>query len=390
MFSEPGKEDVHIALAPNVTSAAATASAPMTGSGWSSWHATLEVHRTGIYEFSLADVGDTWLTLGGQVVIGSAGLHGPARWSTSVELVAGRRYPIALNWFAVIGQSFPRIGLYFATPEIQAAATAAASASVAVVFAGETSTEGFDRPNLNLPGDGDALIEAVAAANPHTVVVLNTGGAILMPWLHQVAGVLEAWYPGQEDGTATAAVLDGAVDPSGHLPVTFPAGNAQSPVATPAQFPGIDATVNFSEGLDIGYRWFQANDQTPLFPFGFGLSYTKFKLSHPTLTTKGQDVVVTVSVANVGDRSGATVVQVYEQYPAIAGEPPHQLRGFDSVALQAGQRRTVSFRFGPSDFEIYLKNGFSAVAGRYGFAVGLSSAALAFTLHHTVRQLKAT
>src|SRR5580704_4686201 len=159
------------------------------------------------------------------------------------------------------------------------AASAAAAASVAVVFVSNDESEGSDLSSIDLSSAQNSLVAAVAAANPHTVVVLNTGSAVTMPWLSSVAGVLEAWYPGQQDGTAIAALLFGSADPSGHLTVTFPTSLAQVPAAAAAQWPGQNGTVQYSEGIDVGYRWYNAKSVTPLFPFGFGLSYTRFAFS---------------------------------------------------------------------------------------------------------------
>src|SRR3984957_11095873 len=160
------------------------------------------------------------------------------------------------------------------------AASAAASASVAVVFANLNESEGSDLTSIDLGSAQDNLISAVAAANPNTIVVLNTGSAVVMPWLSAVKGVLEAWYPGQEDGTAIASLLFGTADPSGHLTVTFPTSLSQVPASTAAQWPGVNGTVQYSEGVDVGYRWYNAQKVTPLYPFGYGLSYTSFSFSN--------------------------------------------------------------------------------------------------------------
>ncbi len=177
------------------------------------------------------------------------------------------------------------------------AVAAARKASATVVFVGDSETEGRDRPNLTLTGgtcslggctpqtlDQNALISKVAAANPHTVVVLDTGGPVLMPWIRQVKGIFEAWYPGQQDGNAIAALLFGDLDPSGHLPETFPAAMSQLPIRSDAQWPGVmkpgDAVgphSGYSEHLLVGYRWYDAKRIKPLFPFGYGLSYTTFR-----------------------------------------------------------------------------------------------------------------
>ena len=281
------------------------------------------------------------------------------------------------------GQPPPQLGFADVSPEIAAAVSAARHASVAVIFAGVSQSESVDQPSLYLPGDADALISAVAAVNPRTVVVLNTGGAVLMPWIDRVAAVLEAWYPGQEDGTATAAILEGSVDPSGHLPVTFPAVSNPSPVGTPAQFPGVDGTVNFSEGLDIGYRWYQATGVTPLYPFGYGLSYTSFRLSGATVQKQRHQGVVDVTVTNVGRRQGTAVVQAYVHYPAAAGEPLEQLRAFDAVPLEPLQSRLVHLTLPASAFQAYLHGTFRSVPGTYSIDVGQSSADLPIHLATT-------
>jgi beta-glucosidase len=336
----------------------------------------LKVPRSGTYEFSIEQRGDTWLDLDGQPLIAHAGLQSRSLWSTAVSLVGGRRYDLSVTWLPAKGVPPPQLGLADVSPEIAAAVNAARHASVAVVFASAQQSEDVDRPSLFLPGDADALISAVAAANPKTVVVLNTGGAVLMPWINRAAAVLEAWYPGQGDGTATAAVLVGKVDPSGHLPVTFPAVSDASPVGTPAQFPGVDGTVSYEEGLDIGYRWYQAHNVKPLFPFGFGLSYTSFSLSHAAVHTRNHEIVADVTVTNEGPRAGTAVVQVYLQYPKAAGEPPEQLRAFDAVPLGNHQSSLIHFTLPATAFQAYLHGAFRTIPGTYSINIGQSSASL--------------
>ena len=150
-----------------------------------------------------------------------------------------------------------------------------------VVVSDDTESEAADRASLNLPSAQDELISAVAAVNPHTVVVVDAGAPVAMPWLSQVGAVLDAWYPGESNGTALAAVLFGKVDPGGHLPVTFPQSLSQVPASSPSQFPGVNGQVNYSEGIDVGYRYYDANSETPLFPFGYGLSYTSVQVQPP-------------------------------------------------------------------------------------------------------------
>ena len=211
------------------------------------------------------------------------------------------------------------------------------------MFAGDPEGEGSDLKNISLPNNQDAMIEAVAAANPNTIVVLNTGGPVLMPWRSSVKAVIEAWYPGQDDGTAIASVLFGDIDPSGHLPETFPTSLSKIPTASPAQFPGVNGEVEYSEGLDVGYRWYDAEHVTPLFPFGYGLSYTTFAFSNLTVTPKsvvndvsgpdaseGQNASVarvTARVTNTGQVRGSDVVQLYVGDPAAAGGAATAARG---------------------------------------------------------------
>ena len=247
------------------------------------------------------------------------------------------------------------------------------------MFVGDFNSEAYDRPSLALPGDEDALISAVAAANPRTVVVLNTGGAVLMPWLTKVAGVVEDWYPGEVDGSAIAAVLYGDVDPSGRLPITFPKSQDQSGIDTLAQWPGIDLTSTYTEGLEVGYRYDHANGITPLFPFGFGLAYTHFSVGDLRVTRSADDVTLSVAVTNAGGRSGTDVPQAYLTYPAAAGEPPAQLVAFYPVTLRPHQTKTVNLQVPASAFQAFLDDGWTTVPGTYRLSVGQSSSDLPLT-----------
>jgi beta-glucosidase len=216
------------------------------------------------------------------------------------------------------------------------AAALAGSASVAIVFAYDQEREGQDRPNLDLTAGQDQLIEQVARANPNTIVVLDTGGPVLMPWLKQVPAVLEAWYPGQADGDAIAAILFGDVDPSGRLPQTFPTSDTALPTSTPSQWPGANDAQDaiFSEGLDVGYRWYDVNKVEPLFPFGHGLSYTRFTYRHLRVRRRATSVRVSFTVENTGARAGKEVSQLYVDDPRIDGEPPRQLKGYRKFFLR--------------------------------------------------------
>lgn len=223
--------------------------------------------------------------------------------------------------------------------DIDAAVAAAKAAEVAIVMVGDNATEGKDRPSLALDGNQDALVEAVAAANPKTVVVLKSGGPVLMPWLNKAPAVLEAWYPGEEDGNAVAGVLFGEVNPSGKLPITFPRAPGDVPANTPAQYPGIDGTATYSEGVFVGYRHYDARKIAPLFPFGYGLSYTRFSVN-----AKVVGPVVHVQVINTGKREGSEVVQVYVGSPSTPTlkEAPRELGAFAKVSLKPGERKMVT------------------------------------------------
>jgi beta-glucosidase len=233
--------------------------------------------------------------------------------------------------------------------------------------------EGVDRTTLSLPGYQDALVTAVAAANPRTVVVLNTGAPVVMPWLDRVAGVLEAWYPGEEDGNAIAATLFGDADPAGRLPITFPKSLADTPANTSAQYPGVNGVATYSEGVFIGYRHYDAAGIAPLFPFGYGLSYTTFRLDRLRVTGG----TVTADVTNTGRRTGSEVVQLYAGIPGTAAvpEPPHQLAAFAKVTLRPGETRRVVLHVTTRSFAHWdtAANAWSTPDGTYGISVGTSS-----------------
>jgi beta-glucosidase len=273
--------------------------------------------------------------------------------------------------------------------DLTAASALAGSSDVAVVIVGDVEREGADRPNLSLSGDQDALVRSVVAANPHTIVVLNTGAPVLMPWVDDVPAVLEAWYPGEEDGNALAGLLFGDVNPSGKLPVTFPRTETQTPVSTPERYPGVNGTVQYSEKLEMGYRWYDAQGQDPLFPFGFGLSYTSFSFGHLRVTPvlgPGGHVTVDADVTNTGSRAGAEVVQVYLTDPASSGEPPRQLKGFSKVSLRPGERGHVRLTLDERAFSIWdsAAQRWTTVRGRYQVSVGDSSRNLPLSAPVTV------
>jgi beta-glucosidase len=351
--------------------------------GWGSakvaWTGTLTPPRTGLYSFSLTGSGSALLSLDGSTAVADPLTHDQGTWSGSIGLIGGHPYRLVLSWTpvgeAISTPSVLDLGMSYESAAIAAAVAAARASQIAVVFAADYSSETFDRPSLSLPGDQNALISAVAAANPRTVVVLNTGGPVLMPWLGRVASVIEDWYPGEQDGAAIAAVLCGDVDPSGHLPVTFPASQAQSAISTVAQWPGVGLTSVYGEGLDVGYRYNHATGTAPLFPFGFGLSYTSFSFGRGIITRHGQGFTASVVLSNTGRRSGTDLVQAYMTFPAVATEPPGQLVAFAPVTLAAGVSQMVTLPIPASALRSYQGAAWTTVPGTYDLGVGDSSAA---------------
>jgi len=261
------------------------------------------------------------------------------------------------------------------------AAKAAASAQVAIVFVQQWMAEGHDAATLSLPDGQDQLVTAVAAANPNTIVVLETGGPVKMPWANQVKSILETWYPGIGGGQAIANVLFGRIAPSGKLPVTFAASEADLPhpkvPGLRSDNPSRNITVDYNiEGLTPGYRWFQLKNKAPQFPFGFGLSYTHFLYSNLRVDHDAKSV--SFDLRNAGDRQGDEISQVYVTLPASAGEPFRKLAAWRRVRLASGERRHIEVSLNPLYLSIFSteENAWHRVAGEYGIEVGSSSADL--------------
>jgi beta-glucosidase len=353
-----------------------------------SYSGTLTAPETGTYVFALQNSCGCYtsatLSVGGHVILDDPGTPPVATYSASIDLQAGQAYPVAI--------SGDTSALTWGTPSAlapgisQAAAAAKSARTAVVVVSDDTETEAADRPGLQLPSAQDELITAVARANPRTVVVIDAGAPVAMPWLSQVAAVVDAWYPGESNGTALASVLYGTTDPSGHLPVTFPQSLAQVPAATPAQFPGVNGEVHYSEGLQVGYRWYDAQHLTPMFPFGYGLSYTRFSYSGLRVSPAGghsPQVRVTARVTNTGKVTGTDVAQLYLGDPAAAGEPPRQLKGFQRVTLRPGQSAPVSFTLDAHDLSYFSDqaNGWVVAPGAFTVYVGDSSALAGLPLH---------
>jgi beta-glucosidase len=277
------------------------------------------------------------------------------------------------------------------------AAALAKTADVAIVFAEQWESEGMDLESLSLPDHQDDLIAKVAAANPHTIVVLETGSPVTMPWAGQVAGILEAWYPGSRGADAVASVLFGDVNPSAKLPITFPKSDADLPHPTLVKPPKKSTTdpadgeawktiakglpafqVTYDEGLKVGYKWYDAEQKEVLFPFGYGLSYTTYNYSDLKVSP-GKSIRLSFRLANTGARAGAEIAEVYAVLPASAGEPPKRLVGWSKVTLNRGESKEVTIEIDPWYLSVFNvdRDAWHLLPGDYTFLVGASSRDLA-------------
>jgi beta-glucosidase len=276
------------------------------------------------------------------------------------------------------------------------AAALAKTADVAIVFAYQWESEGMDLDSLSLPEHQDDLILNVAAANPHTIVVLETGSPVTMPWAEQVSGILEAWYGGSRGAEAIVRVIFGDVNPSGKLPITFPKSDAdlphpnivKPPVASTTRDGDPDAwktiaaglpafQITYDEGLKVGYKWYDAEHKQVLFPFGYGLSYTTYTYSDLKVTP-GRNVHLSFTVKNAGNRAGSEIAEVYAALPEGAGEPPKRLVGWSKVKLDAGESKEVAVEVDPEYLSIFNveRDAWQLLPGGYTFLVGGSSQSL--------------
>lgn len=317
----------------------------------------LAVQDTGRHRFTVTQAGRARLTVGGVVLIdGFAQVPGPgtelfglgsAEVEGFVELTAGEQVEVVIDYSSegsmllhgvVVGHALP------ATDDLlERAVAAAAQADVAVVVVGtsdEWETEGHDRSSLHLPGEQDELVRRVCAANPRTVVAVNAGAPVQLDWADEAAALLQVWFGGQELAEALVDVLLGEAEPAGRLPVTVPLRVEHTPAY--GSFPGSNHRVAYSEGLLMGYRWYDTRALPTRFPFGHGGSYTSFSWGSPTVGHDGDAVVVTVPVTNTGGRRGAEVVQAYVEPPeSVLFRPRRELRAFAKVWLDPGETRAV-------------------------------------------------
>ncbi len=377
---------------------------PVTGlpehNAWSvRWTGTLLPRRGGMHTFSIAGGGSARLYLNekrvahydrvdfGTVAYATVNLAAAQPVKLRLEYTPRESAPIpAMNMLGVTLGAKMQLGWSEPDTRITDAVALARKSDVAVVFAADNYGEGADRTTLSLPGDLDALITAVAAANPHTVVVLNTSGAVSMPWANQVGAILQLWYPGDALGPAAARLLFGDASPRGRLPITFPRDETQGPVTKARNYPGLtsaDGSLDkawFEEGLLTGYRWYDAKKQTPLFPFGHGLSYSRIEISNIRLDSKEHQPAITATLRNTGSREDSEVLQVYLGFPSNAGEPPKRLAAFTKVALAANASKEVRIVLPASAFEVWdeAADRWVAPAGTYTLMVGRSSRDLVF------------
>ena len=378
------------------------------------WLGTLTPPVSGVYTLSLYHWGGARLVVNAAVMI-NASAPQPQTDTVQMTLVGGQSYDIEINYFedaptqlansfgAAVngGNAMIRFGWVppagTMSPALQAAVNLAKSSDTAVVVVRDYNSEGADRANLTLPQDQNRLIAEVAKVNPNTVVVLQTGGPALMPWLQSVSGVLETWYAGQQQGNVVADVLFGDVNPSGKLPVSFPMADRQDPTDGPEQYPGTPPYIYsgsgdlpqafYNEGLAVGYRGYDQFGIQPFFPFGYGLSYTTFTYSGITVaanTDNAQNshkntINVSFKVTNSGQRAGSEVAQVYLSFPSNVGEPPRQLAGWSKVALAPGESRQVTVAIDPTSadkpFSYWntTKSRWNIADGTYNIYVGSSS-----------------
>ncbi len=360
------------------------------------------IHRVGIHA-----TGPIRMSVDGEIVADAWSDWKPGRTffeegndeiTADIALRSGRSYDVTVEFRAKQGANLDisalraGIGLPLGEEAIADAAAIAASADVVVLClgrSGEWDTEGSDLPDIRLPGRQDALAAAVLAANPRTIIVLQSGGPVEMPWIGQAAAVLQAWYPGQEAGHAMADVLFGDVEPGGRLPQTFPTRIEDNPTYSqdPEIHPGLDGKVRYEEGLFTGHRHYDQAGIVPLFPFGHGMGYTTFELSELAATMAGSGAEFRVFVTNTGPRRGSAVVQLYlGPDPVPAGRPRRQLRAFAKVTLDAGVVEAVVLRASGRSFRRWdsASHGWADIKGRWIAEAGFSAADIRLRTNLTV------
>lgn len=343
-------------------------------------------HESGRHTLGLNSTGWCRLYLNGSLIIdhwqdADMGLQKTAE----IELEGGQPYELKVEYYWTGDPTWRSLMLGHLPPhapdpmaEAEELAKRADAAVVVVGLNAEYESEGFDRANMKLPGEQDELVRRVAAANPRTIVVLNAGSALEMPWVNEVAAIVQLWYAGQEQGNALADVLFGDVNPSGKLPTTFPVRLQDNPAYI--NYPGENGHVRYGEGIFTGYRYYDKKELEPLFPFGHGLSYTTFGYSNLKLNaeklTEAETLTISVDVTNTGAAAGKEVVQVYvRDVHSRVARPEKELKAFRKISLNPGETQTVTFRLDREAFWYFdtAQNGWVVEPGGFEILVGSSS-----------------
>jgi beta-glucosidase len=355
------------------------------------WMGKINPDKTGLHTLGLSNTGIGRLYIDNKLVLensteGSAGDVEILTKTVKLNFEADKAYDIRVEFLRLAYQNFGHLRVTFAfTPppeqdlRFSKAIEIASKADYAIIFAGmpeNYETEGGDRPHMQLPGRQNEFIEAVSRVNPNTIVVLNCGSPVEMPWIEHVPAVLESYYPGLEGGNAIANILSGDVNPSGKLTTSFPKRYEDNP--TYGNYPGTKQ-VFYGEGIFVGYRYYDFKLIEPLFSFGFGLSYTKFEYSNlvcPSEVKAGETVRVSIQVKNIGTRAGKEIVQLYvSDKEASLPRPVKELKGFTKVELKPGETKTIGFTLSDRDFSFYnpYLGKWVAEAGEFEILIGSSS-----------------
>ncbi len=346
------------------------------------WTGSIVPPESGEFELSLRSDDGSRLYLHGELFIDNWGDHAGVTKSRAIRLEKGKEVPLKIEYYEKTGGALVQFGWQpLHNNLLSAAAAAAKDADIAIVCVGnsdEVESEGFDRTSISLPPGQDEVVEAVARANPRTVVVLTTGSPVAMPWVDRVRGIVQAWFGGQEVGNALAGVLFGDVNPSGKLPVTFLKKWEDTPAL--ASYPGREGKTEYAEGVFVGYRHFDREKKEVLFPFGHGLSYTQFSYGPLSIQTPAGSPAhsrsVSIEVKNTGTRSGAEVVQIYVgDSHAPVPRPPLELKAFEKVSFAPGETKTLFFMLDESAFAYYdvSRGGWAVAPGKFEILAGSSS-----------------
>lgn len=346
------------------------------------WTGKLIAPKTDKIRIGISSNDGSRLYIDNELFVHNWGLHATKMKSNEIHVVKGKEYDIKIEYFEAGNNANVKLEWQLEKPKKifdKEALKIAKKAEVAIIFAGlnkDFEGEGFDRETMNMPGNQDELIKAVAKVNKNTIVVLNNGSPVSMnSWINDVAAVVEAWYLGQETGSAIADVLAGDYNPSGKLPVTFPKEYEDNPVYK--NYPGDSGNVYFREGLYVGYRYYDTKKVEPLFPFGYGLSYTSYEYNDLKLKSNDDNFVdVNLSVTNTGKYAGSEIVQLYvHDVKSSVDRPYKELKGFEKVSLNPGESKTVSITLDKRTFSFYDVKAKKWIAepGEFEILVGASS-----------------